>query len=71
VRNPHNLTLARVTTEERTVKGYFVDEEQMQKLVYLERMLSGGSDASRDLGHTMWLLCKDIAEQEIEIKGGE
>ena len=46
---------------------YFVDEDQMKKFGEIYRRLHSGSDAMRDEGHKLWLLCGDIANQEVPV----
>jgi hypothetical protein len=38
------------------IEGYFIEEEDFQKLRNIERRLHAGSDAMRDEGHKLWLV---------------
>jgi hypothetical protein len=44
---------------------YFIEQEQLEKLGKICIELHSGSDAMRDLGHRLWLVCADIANQEL------
>ena len=52
-----------VNTEEKQmslIKGYFLREEDFQKLLNIEQRLHAGSDAMRDEGHRVWLILNNI-----------
>lgn len=49
------------------MKGYFIEEEQLEKLRQLQNHLHGGSDPMRDAGHKLWLLLNTIQDQDITL----
>jgi len=44
------------------IKGYFLEEEEFQKLRNIERRLHAGSDAMRDEGHKLWLVLNRLED---------
>jgi hypothetical protein len=44
------------------IKGYFIEEEDFQKLRNIERRLHAGSDAMRDEGHKLWLVLNRLED---------
>ena len=44
------------------VEGYFMEEEDLQKLRNIERRLHAGSDAMRDEGHKLWLVLNRLED---------
>ena len=48
-----------------SMKAYLVDEDTVTKLKKLHEALHGGTDRERDYGHKLWLVHREITNNEV------